>query len=145
MRNNIILHKIIQTLKLTDDEVIKILKQENQNITNELLQSIINQEVPCSYEVLGSFLDAIITLKRGTSTTIKADEVIELTNNVILKKVRIALELKEEETLKAFKNGGEAITKQKLSYMLRKAGHTKFKKCSYELLISFLDGLKETK
>jgi len=52
----------------------------------------------CSYEELGVFLDGLVILKRGSSPKkSNNDEAVELTNNLILKKLRIAMELKEAE------------------------------------------------
>ena len=48
-----------------------------------------------TYEELGVFLDGFVTLKRGPSPKKpNDDEAVDLTNNLILKKLRIALNLK---------------------------------------------------
>ena len=97
----------------------------------------------CSYEELGVFLDGFVILKRGPSPKKKNDDVVELTNNLILKKLRIALELKEAETEIIFSLGEAELSKQQLASLFRKEGHKNFKECSDELLIAFLDGLDE--
>ena len=98
----------------------------------------------CSYEELGVFLDGFVTLKRGPSPK-KSDsnKVVELTNNLILKKLRIAQELKEAETEIIFSLGEAELSKQQLASLFRKEGHKNFKECSDELLMAFLDGLDE--
>ncbi len=98
----------------------------------------------CSYEELGVFLDGFVILKRGPSPKKpNNDEVVELTNNLILKKLRIALELKEAETEIIFSLGEAELTKQQLASLFRKEGHKNFKECSDELLMAFLAGLDE--
>ncbi len=98
----------------------------------------------CSFEELGVFLDGLVTLKRGPSPKkSETDEVVELTNNLILKKLRIALELKEPETEIIFSLGEAELSKQQLASLFRKEGHKNFKECSDELLNAFLDGLDE--
>ncbi len=97
----------------------------------------------CSYEELGVFLDGLVTLKRGPSPKKSNDEVVELTNNLILKKLRIALELKEAETEIIFSLADVELSKQQLASLFRKEGHKNFKECSDKLLIAFLDGLDE--
>ena len=67
----------------------------------------------------------------------------ELTNNLILKKLRIALELKEAETEIIFGLGDMSLSKQELKSLFRKESHKNFKKCSGELLMAFLEGLDE--
>ncbi len=100
--------------------------------------------IPASYEELGVFLDGMVTLKRGPSPKKQNDEeAVELTNNLILKKLRIALELKEAETEIIFGLADVELSKQQLASLFRKEGHKNFKACSDELLMAFLEGLDE--
>lgn len=97
-----------------------------------------------TYEELGLFLDGLILLKRGKASTTKdEDEVFELTNNLILKKLRVALELKEAELVILFALAEVTITKRQIGSLFRKEGGKNFKACSDELLLSFLEGLDE--
>ena len=90
------------------------------------------------------FLDGLVTLKRGPSPKKSNDtEAVELTNNLILKKLRIALELKEPETEIIFGLADVELSKQQLASLFRKEGHKNFKVCSDELMMAFLDGLDE--
>ena len=111
--------------------------------TNDILYKI-QKALSLSSEDMGIFLDGLVTLKRGPSPK-KSDEnkVVELTNNLILKKLRIALELKEAETEIIFSLGEAELSKQQLASLFRKEGHKNFKECSDELLMTFLDGLDE--
>ncbi len=97
-----------------------------------------------TYEELGVFLDGLIALKRGPSPK-RADEDadVALTNNLILKKLRIALELKEPETEIIFNLADVMLSKQELKSLFRKESHKNFKVCSDELLMAFLEGLEE--
>ncbi len=97
----------------------------------------------CSFEELGIFLDGLVILKRGPSPKKSDSKAVELTNNLILKKLRIALELKEAETEIIFGLGEAELRKQQLSSLFRKEGHRNFRECSDELLMMFLDGLDE--
>ena len=86
----------------------------------------------------------MVILKRGEPTTPKSDdEVFELTNNLILKKLRVAMELKEAELIILFALGEVTITKRQIGSLFRKEGGKNFKVCSDELLMAFLDGLDE--
>ena len=97
----------------------------------------------CSYEELGVFLDGLVTLKRGPSPKKQNDDAVELTNNLILKKLRIALELKEAEIEIIFGLAEVELIKQQLASLFRKETHKNFKPCSAELLMSFIEGLDE--
>ncbi len=63
-----------------------------------------------------------------------------MTNNEILKKLRIALDLKELDMIEIFEFAEYEITKSELSGVFRKEGHKNYKVCSDELLTAFLDG-----
>jgi len=65
------------------------------------------------------------------------------TNNLILKKLRIALELKEMETEIIFGLGDAPLGKQELKSLFRKEDHKNFKVCPDGLLLAFLEGLDE--
>ena len=149
INTNEILYRIQQALNLTEKEIIEAYKLEAYNMEVSHLESLLKRRndkgfMLCSYEELGLFLDGLVTLKRGPSPK-KAndDEVIELTNNLILKKLRIALELKEAQTEIIFGLADVELSKQQLASLFRKEGHKNFKACSDELLIEFLEGLNE--
>ncbi|MGB0466553.1 MAG: DUF1456 family protein [Pontibacterium sp.] len=61
-------------------------------------------------------------------------------NNTILKKLRIALDLKDPDMYQIFELAGCEVNKSELSGYFRKPGHKNFRKCSNETLESFLDG-----
>jgi len=145
---NEVLYRIQQSIHLTQDEMLKAYELENYVMERSHLASLLKRRqdkdfMLCSYEELGVFLDGLVTLKRGPSSKKKDEEVVELSNNLILKKLRIALELKEAEIEIIFGLADIELSKQQLSSLFRKEGHKNFKICSDELLMAFLEGLDE--
>jgi len=65
----------------------------------------------------------------------------QLTNNTILKKLRIALELKEDDMLAILRLAGVEISKHELTALFRKEGHKNYKECGDQFLRKFLKGL----
>lgn len=149
MNTNDILYKIQKALDLSTVDILKAYELENYEMDASRLDALFKRRhdkdfKKCSYEELGVFLDGLVTLKRGPSPQKpKDDEAIALTNNLILKKLRIALELKEAETEIIFGLGEADLSKQEFKSLFRKEGHKNFKACSDALLISFLNGLDE--
>ena len=144
---NEILYKITKSLSLSIDNVLEVYKLEDFNMDKTHLINILSKRLDknfekASFEELGVFLDGFISFKRGKSENKNKNEV-ELTNNLILKKLRIALELKEPEIEIIFSLADIELSKQQLSSLFRKEGHKNFKLCSDELLISFINGLDE--
>ena len=149
LHTNDILYKIKTALSLSTEEMLKVYELEGYEMTEKHLDSLLKKRQDetfhlCSYEELGVFLDGLVTLKRGPSPKKPGDdETVELTNNLILKKLRIALELKEPETEIIFGLGDISLTKQELKSLFRKEGHKNFKACSNDVLNAFLEGLNE--
>lgn len=148
MDTNEIIYKIKKALSLSDTDILKAYELESYTMSTEHLASLLTKRQEksfkeCSFEELGVFLDGLVTLKRGPSPKKDEDAIVELTNNLILKKLRIALELKEPETEIVFGLGEVELSKQELKSLFRKAGHKNFKECSDELLMAFIDGLDE--
>lgn len=90
-------------------------------------------------EVIG-FLDALIERRRGPSTSAPTGRVV-LTNNLVLKKLRIAFELKEPAVLAAFAAGGLELTGKELTPLFRKHGSKHHRVCTDAQLHTFLRGL----
>ncbi len=149
MKTNDILYKIQKALNLSQEEMLEAYKLADYKIEASHLDSLLKRRQDegsklCSYEELGVFLDGFVILKRGPSPKkTNNDEAVELTNNLILKKLRIALELKEAETEIIFSLGEAELSKQQLASLFRKEGHKNFKECSDELLMAFLEGMDE--
>jgi uncharacterized protein YehS (DUF1456 family) len=148
-KTNETLYRIKKALDLSINQILDIYALEFYSMNEEHLESLLKRRSSkgfkvCSYEELGLFLDGLISYKRGPNPKKKSsDEDIELTNNLILKKLRVALELKEAEIEIIFALADVNLTKQQLSSLFRKESHKNFKYCSDELLMSFLDGLDE--
>jgi len=149
INTNEILYRIQKALNISLEEMLETYTLENYEIEPSHIDALLKRRQHkefelCSYEELGVFLDGLVTLKRGPSPKkTNSDEIVELTNNLILKKLRIALELKETETEIIFGLAEVELSKQELKSLFRKEGHKNFKPCSDELLISFLEGLDE--
>jgi len=149
LKTNDILYKIKTALNLDNETILKAYALASYDMNPVQLENLLKRRQDkgfkiCTYEELGVFLDGLVLLKRGPSPKKQNDDAaIELTNNLILKKLRIALELKEPETEIIFNLADVHLTKQQLAAFFRKENHKNFKVCSDELLMAFLEGLDE--
>ncbi|MCK5179184.1 MAG: DUF1456 family protein [Candidatus Omnitrophica bacterium] len=62
-------------------------------------------------------------------------------NNNILKKLRVALKLRDTDIIDILKLADYDITKAQLSALFRKEDHKNFIKCENQILRKFLNGL----
>ncbi len=149
MTTNDILHRIQTALHLSPEEMTTIFALEAMPMEPAHLKAITAKvgsegaEV-CSYEELGTFLDALIHHKRGTITNPPpADAEIVLDNNLILKKLRIALQLKDPEILIIFGLADRDMSLSQIKDLFRNPAHPKYRSCSDAILNDFLIGLDE--
>ena len=64
-----------------------------------------------------------------------------LSNNDILKKLRVALQLRDDDVIKILKLADYDITKSELNALYRDKDHPNFKPCGDQILRNFLNGL----
>lgn len=149
MNNNDIVRQLRYALNMNDSTMIEIFKLADHEIGQTILTGLLKKEdeegfVNCGDVVLGYFLDGLILYRRGRKE-MKPGEPrrphSRLTNNIILKKLRIALELKEDDMLAVLKLGEVDISKSELSALFRKEGHKNYKECGDQFLRKFLKGL----
>ena len=94
------------------------------------------------YLSLAHFLDGLVFFKRGKDDSLPARPVeTRVTNNVVLKKLRVAFERKDVDMHQILEAAGFPISKPELNALFRKAGHKNFRLCGDQLLRNFLKGL----
>lgn len=96
----------------------------------------------CSDTQLAAFLNGLIIDKRGKKEGPQPALESVLTNNVILMKLRIALNLKSDNVLAIMSLAGLPISKHELSAFSRKPDHKHYRECKDQLLRNFLKGLQ---
>jgi len=149
MANNDILRSIRDALTLDDTTMIQIFKHAGREIGQSTITALLSSEdddgyIPCSDPILGFFLDGLIILKRGRQEGAPlppAQPTVRLTKNAIVKKLRIALDLQEDDLFSIFKTAGIEISKNDLSALFRKEGNKHYKECSDQIFRGFLKGL----
>jgi uncharacterized protein YehS (DUF1456 family) len=147
--NNDILRRIRYALDISDQTVIGIFSLSGHSIEPSVLNSLLKKEdeagyLDCSDILMVFFLDGLIIHKRGQKDSAfgyAAKSDVALTNNSILKKLRIALELKEDDMISIMKLVDIAISKSELSALFRNKEHKNYKECGDQFLRNFLKGL----
>lgn len=150
MNKNDILRRIRYALNISNLEMVGIFKLAGHDILEYEILNILKKEeeegyVECTDRELELFLDGLIILKRGkresseTGTPVKPET--RMSNNLVLKKLRIALDFKEEDMLEMFRLSEFEITKPELSALFRKKGNKNYKVCGDQILKNFIKGI----
>lgn len=147
MTNNDTLRRLRYALNINDTQVAEIIALTGRATKDEEVCNWLKREDEPGYVDLKDtdlcrFLDGLIISKRGPHPSGKAPEPLEfLSSNEVLKKLRIALELKEEGVLAVFKKAEFDVTKAELGSFFRKDGHRNYRKVPEQVLRKFIHGL----
>lgn len=98
--------------------------------------------VACDDATMARLLDGIVAHKRGRDEE-RPQRPFErtVTNNLVLKKLRVAYELKEDAMHEILKAADFPVSKPELSALFRSPGHKNYRSCGDQLLRNFLKGL----
>ena len=149
MTKNDILRRLRYALQINDAQVAKMISLTGEQVEAVQVVGWLKGEedngfVELPDSVLCRFLDGLILEKRGPRPDGQIPEPLQfLSNNEILRKLRIALELREEEMTAVFAQADFVVTKAELSSFFRKEGHRNFRKCPEQVLRKFLQGLSK--
>ena len=149
MTNNDLLIRIRYALNLPDIKVLELFKLAEYPMERQELENYFRREeepgyVECPDTVLGFFLDGLITSRRGRREgrdEVKRPVQSRLSNNDVLKRLRIALELKDEDIVAILGLAGAEVTKSELGALFRKPDHHNYRPCGDQFLRNFLSGL----
>lgn len=149
MINNDVLRAIRYMLDLSDGKVVEIVQLADPAFPIEKadVQAFLKKDddegyAECSNAVLAHFLDGLIVHYRGRDPSVPPRPVeTRVNNNVVLKKLRVAFELKDVDMHQAFADAGFPVSKPELSALFRQPGHKNFRRCGDQLLRNFLKGL----
>jgi uncharacterized protein YehS (DUF1456 family) len=149
MINNDVLRSIRYMLDLGDHKVVEIARLadpafavEKDDVRAFLLKEDEPGYLACSDGVLAHFLDGLIVHRRGRDERLPSRPVEKrISNNVVLKKLRVAFELKDADLHEIFVAAGFPVSKPELSALFRLPTHKNFRRCGDQMLRNFLKGL----
>lgn len=149
MINNDILRSIRYMLDLGDVHLVELARLADPGIVldREQVRAYLLREgeegfVECPGDVLAHVLDGLVVHLRGRDQGAPARPVDpRVNNNVVLKKLRVAFQLRDDDLHRIFADAGHAISKPELTAFFRQPGHANYRQCGDQVLRNFLKGL----
>lgn len=147
MINNTVLRSIRYMLDLSDAEMVEIVKLVGLKVSIADMVSWLKKDndpayKECSDTVMVHFLNGLILFRRGKDENFPLpSQETKITNNIVLKKLRVAFELKDTDMLDIYQLVDFRISKPELSAIFRKPGHKNYRECGDQILRNFLKGL----
>ncbi|WP_273129332.1 DUF1456 family protein [Bacillus weihaiensis] len=157
MDNNDILIRLRYALDIKNKDMVEIFKLGGVEVEITDIPRLLTKtdsyeaedQIECDNRTLAAFLNGFIIFNRGLPKAEQGEAVRPeppITsktnmNNLLLKKVKIALSLTTEDMLDIFKDGDIKVTKGELGALLRREGHKNYKQCGENFGRKFLKGL----
>ena len=149
MINNDVMRSIRYMLDLGDGKLVEIVRLADADfpIGKADVPGLLNKEgeqgfVACSDRVLAHFLDGLVVYYRGRDESLPPRPVEDrISNNLVLKKLRVAFQLKDVDMHEIFERVGFPLSRPELSALFRQPGHKHYRPCGDQILRNFLKGL----
>jgi uncharacterized protein YehS (DUF1456 family) len=149
MINNDVLRSVRYMLDLSDARIIGIAQLSDPEFALDrprLLSFLKKEGEPgfeaCDDRTLLHFLDGLVLHCRGRDASKPAPPIeSRVSNNLVLKKLRVAFELKDADMHQIFEVAGFPVSKPELSALFRQRDHKNYRACGDQLLRNFLKGL----
>ncbi|QLC74214.1 DUF1456 family protein [Pseudomonas sp. LPB0260] len=147
MLNNDVLRSLRYSLDLSDAQMADIIQLSGLQVAAEQVSAVLKKDdedgfQACEDELMAHFLDGLVYFKRGKDDSHPAQPFeLPVTNNMVLKKLRVAFELKEDDMHAIMQSVDCPVSKPEMSALFRKSGHSNYRPCGDQFLRNFLRGL----
>ena len=149
MIHNDVLRRLRYALAINDTAAISIFKLVNYDMEIDYLHAVMKREgeegyLPCRDKIIALFLDGLIIKNRGRQEGQMPQELgpkERLSNNEVLRKIRIAMSYKDDDMIAVLKLADFRISKGELSAFFRKPDHRNFKPAGDQVVRNLLQGM----
>ena len=147
MTNNDVLRRLRYVFDFDDSKMMSIFEAAEYTVTREQMCNWLKKDddaafQECTDEELATFLNGLINDMRGKKEGEQPIPEKHLTNNMIFKKLKIALNLKNDDVLEIMDFADFELSQHELSAFFRKKGHKNYRICKDQILRNFLQGMQ---
>ena len=147
MDNNNVLRRLRYVFDFTDSKMMEIFALSGLELERAEVCAFLKAEEdkgfkPCGDKQLAHFLDGLIVNRRGERDGPSPKVENSLNNNIIFRKLKIALDLKAEDVIEIIDMAGFEISKHELSAFFRKSDNRHYRECQDQILRKFLQGIQ---
>jgi uncharacterized protein YehS (DUF1456 family) len=145
--SNDVLRSVRYLLNVSDTKVGEIFRLGGEEVSPDDLVAFLKRDDEdgyreCGHASMARFLNGLVIYKRGKDETRPPQPVdVPVTNNVVLKKLRVAFELKDDALIALIEKNGLRVTKGELGAFFRRPDHRNYRDCGDQFLRNLLKGL----
>jgi len=146
VNNNDVMRRLRYTFNFNDKQMVSLFASAEVVVTREQISQWLKKDNDSDFVALfdtqlAIFLNGFINDKRGKKPGPQVAPEKRLTNNIILTKLKIALNLQAEELIVLLSEVGFRISKPELSAFSRKVGHQHYRECKDQVLRNLLQAI----
>jgi uncharacterized protein YehS (DUF1456 family) len=146
LNNNDVLRRLRYTFNYNDKQMIAVFASAGSQVSREQVSQWLKKDddanfVNCMDSQLAYFLNGFINEKRGKKEGPNPVAEKRLTNNIVLTKLKIALNLKAEELIELLETVGFRLNKPELSAFSRRTDHQHYRECKDQVLRNLLHAI----
>ncbi len=147
MKNNDILRRLRYTFDFDDDRMMDLFAKggvvsSRAEVSDWLKKEDDENHKPLNDRLFSVFLNGLIILKRGAQEGKIPEPEKELNNNVIFRKLKIALAFKDDDIMEIFELAKFKVGKHEISAFFRNPSQSQYRECKDQFLRNFLEGLQ---
>jgi len=145
--NNDVLRSLRYLLNVSDGALADIVRLAGAEVSKADMASFLKtEEEPgyqaCSDEVMAHFLNGLVIHKRGKDPSRPPQPLdVPITNNAVLKKLRVAFELKDSDIASLIEKSGLRVSKAELGAFFRRPDHRNYRDCGDQFLRNLLKAM----
>jgi uncharacterized protein YehS (DUF1456 family) len=149
VNNNDVLRKLRYTFNFNDKQMVAIFASAGEIVSREQVSAWLKKDDDSDFVALfdtklAVFLNGFINEKRGKKPGPLAIPEKRLSNNIILTKLKIALNLQAEQIISLLEEVDFRISKPELSAFSRKVDHQHYRECKDQVLRNLLHAIDKT-
>jgi uncharacterized protein YehS (DUF1456 family) len=147
MIHNDVLRSLRYLLNVSDSKLGDIIRLGGGEVSQADLVAFLKKEDEegyreCGHELMARFLNGLVIYKRGQDQSRPPQPVeVPVTNNAILKRLRVAFELKDSDIITLIEKSGLRVSKGELGAFFRRPDHRNYRACGDQFLRNLLKGL----
>ncbi len=147
MTNNQILRRLRYAFDFNDSAMMRIFAHGGLEVTRAQVSDWLKKdEDPASTLIddleLAQFLNGLIIEKRGRKEGPQPEPESKLNHNIVFRKLKIALDLKDDDILAILQLTDFRLSKHELSAFFRRPDHHHYRACQDQVLRNFIKGVQ---
>jgi len=145
--HNDVLRSVRYLMNISDAAVVDIIGLGGREVGRAEVVAFLKKEdedgyQSCSDAVMAHFLNGLVIYKRGKDESRPPQPVeLPITNNIVLKKLRAAFELRDSDIIGLLERTGLRVSKAELGAFCRRPDHRNYRDCGDQFLRNLLKGL----